>query len=32
MRRMVLLIETGDAAVMELIDKLCKIKRVKATA
>ena len=30
MRRIALLIETGDAAVMELIDKLCKIKPVKS--
>lgn len=32
MRRIALLIETGDNAVMDLIDKLCKIKPVKATA
>ncbi len=32
MRRIALLIETGDLAVMELIDKLCKIKPTKATA
>lgn len=32
MRRIALLIETSDAAVMDLIDKLCKIKPVKATA
>ena len=32
MRRIALLIETGDTAVMDLIDKLCKIKPVKATA
>ena len=31
MRRIALLIETGDTAVMDLIDKLCKIKPVKAT-
>jgi hypothetical protein len=31
-RRITLLIETGDTAVMELIDKLCKIKPAKATA
>jgi len=31
MRRIGLLIETGDTAVMDLIDKLCKIKLVKAT-
>jgi hypothetical protein len=30
MRRIALLIETGDTAVMELIDKLCKIKPAKA--
>ena len=30
MRRIALLIETGDTAVMDLIDKLCKIKPVKA--
>ena len=29
MRRIALLIETGDAGVMELIDKLCKIKPAK---
>lgn len=32
MRRIALLIETGDSAVMDLIDKLCKIKPSKATA
>lgn len=32
MRRIALLIETGDTAVMDLIDKLYKIKPVKATA
>ena len=32
MRRIALLIETGDSAVMDLIDKLCKIKPAKATA
>lgn len=32
MRRIALLVETGDAAVMDLIDKLCKIKPAKATA
>lgn len=32
MRRIALLIETGDTAVMDLIDKLCKIKLAKATA
>ena len=32
MRRIGLLIETGDTAVMDLIDKLCKIKPAKATA
>lgn len=32
MRRIALLIETGDTAVMELIDKLCKINPVKVTA
>ena len=32
MRRIALLIETGDTAVMDLIDKLCKIKPAKATA
>lgn len=32
MRRIALLIETGDTAVMELIDKLCKIKPVKSAA
>lgn len=32
LRRIALLIETGDAAVMDLIDKLCKIKPGKATA
>lgn len=32
MRRIALLIETGDTSVMDLIDKLCKIKLVKATA
>ncbi len=31
MRRIALLIETGDAAVMELLDKLCKIKPSKAS-
>ena len=31
MRRIALLIETGNAAVMDLIDKLRKIKPVKAT-
>lgn len=31
MRRISLLIETGDTAVMDLIDKLGKIKPVKAT-
>lgn len=31
MRRIALLIETGDIAVMELVDKLCKIKPAKAT-
>jgi len=31
MRRIALLIETGDTAVMDLIDKLCKIKPMKAT-
>jgi predicted HTH domain antitoxin len=30
MRRIALLIETGDAAVMELVEKLCKLKPVKA--
>lgn len=30
MRRIALLIETGDAGVMELIDKLCKFKPTKA--
>lgn len=30
MRRIALLIETGDAGVMELIDKLCKLKPTKA--
>jgi predicted HTH domain antitoxin len=30
-RRISLLIETGDIAVMELVDKLCKIKPAKAT-
>ena len=29
MRRIALLIETGDTAVMDLIDKLCKIKLAK---
>jgi len=29
MRRIALLIETGDTTVMDLIDKLCKIKPVK---
>jgi hypothetical protein len=32
MRRIALLIETGDATVMELIDKICKVKPSKATA
>jgi hypothetical protein len=32
MRRIALLIETGDSAVMDLIDKLCKIKPAKVTA
>ena len=32
MRRIALLIETGDAAVMELIDKLCKLKPAKTAA
>ena len=32
MRRIALLIETGDTAVMDLIDKLCKIKPGKTTA
>ena len=32
MRRIALLLETGDTAVMDLIDKLCKIKPAKATA
>ena len=32
MRRISLLIETGDTGVMDLIDKLCKIKPAKATA
>ncbi len=32
MRRIALLIETGDAAAMDLVDKLCKIKPVKAMA
>ena len=31
MRRIALLIETGDTAVMDLIDKLCKVKPAKAT-
>jgi len=31
MRRIALLIETGDTAVMDLIDKLCKLKPAKAT-
>lgn len=31
MRRIALLVETDDAAVIDLIDKLCKIKPVKAT-
>jgi hypothetical protein len=31
MRRIALLIETGDTAVMDLIDKLCKIKPAKAS-
>ncbi len=31
MRRIALLVETGDIAVMELVDKLCKIKLAKAT-
>jgi hypothetical protein len=30
-RRIALLIETGDTAVMDLIEKLCKIKPAKAT-
>ena len=30
MRRIALLIETGDTSVMDLIDKLCKIKPAKA--
>jgi hypothetical protein len=30
MRRISLLIETGEAGVMELIDKLCKLKPTKA--
>ncbi len=30
MRRIALLIETGDAAVMDLVDKLCKLKPAKA--
>ena len=32
MRRIALLIETGDSAVMDLIDKLCKLKPVKSAA
>ena len=32
MRRIALLIELGDTTVMDLIDKLCKIKPAKATA
>lgn len=32
MRRIALLIETGDAAVLELIDKLCKLKPAKTSA
>jgi len=32
MRRIALLIETGDTAVLDLIDKLCKIKPSKPTA
>jgi hypothetical protein len=32
MRRIALLIETGDAGVMELIDKLCKVKQAKTSA
>jgi hypothetical protein len=32
MRRIALLIETGDAAVMDLIDKLCKLKPAKTPA
>lgn len=32
MRRIALLIETGDTAVMDLIDKLCKIKPAKSPA
>ncbi len=32
MRRIAVLIETGDAAAMELVDKLCKVKPSKATA
>jgi len=31
MRRIALLIETSDTAVMDLIDKLCKIKPAKAS-
>lgn len=31
MRRIALLIETGDSAVMDLIDKLCKIKPAKSS-
>jgi hypothetical protein len=32
MRRIALLIETGDSAVIELIDKLCKLKPAKTSA
>jgi hypothetical protein len=32
MRRIALLIETGDTAVMDLIEKLCKIKPAKSPA
>ena len=32
MRRISLLIESGDTAVMELIDKLCKLKPIKSAA
>ena len=32
MRSIALLIETGDTAVMDLIEKICKAKPVKATA
>ena len=31
MRRIALLIETGDTAVIDMIDKLCKIKPAKVT-